>query len=337
MSPRGSRRAAAGLVLALAALAAGAPIPALATADSFNLEGHRGARGLRPENTLAAFGKALTLGVTTLELDTGVTRDGVVVVSHERRISPLECVDTAPATPGDPAYPYVGKLVKDLTLRQIRTLDCGTRRPANPATDPYVGAQEAVPGTHMPTLAQVFQLTERYGAGGVRFDIETKIDPTTPGDTIGPAAFAKKVTRVIKRYRMTQRSDLQSFDWRTLVAARSLLPSLRRVALAQASTIFPGTKWSAGLPIGAKPFDGALAKVVRKGLKASALSVNYPDITDGLIAAAHRQGLKLIPWTVDDPAIMASLIDRGVDGLITDYPDRARTVGGQGHRSARGV
>jgi glycerophosphoryl diester phosphodiesterase len=326
MSACGPRHAAAGFVVALAVLAAGAVSPVLATAQSFNLEGHRGTRGLRPENTLAAFGRALTLGVTTLELDTGVTRDGVVVVSHERRISSLECADTAPTSPGDAMYPYVGKLVKDLTLRQIRTLDCGTRRPANPATDPYVGTQEAVPGTHMPTLAQVLQLAGRYGADGVRFDIETKIDPTVPGDTIGPAAFAKKVTRVIKRYGVTKRSDLQSFDWRTLVAARSLLPSLRRVALAQAATIFPGTKWSAGLEIPARPFDGALAKVVRRGLKASALSVNYPDITDGLISASHNQGLKLIPWTVNDPAVMASLIDRGVDGLITDYPDRAREV-----------
>src|SRR4249920_2333223 len=93
---------------------------AVAQASSFDLEAHRGGRGLRPENTLASFGKALQLGVTTLELDTGVTKDGVVVVSHERRISPLECADTG-------TNHVVGQLIKDLTYAQIRTLDCGTR------------------------------------------------------------------------------------------------------------------------------------------------------------------------------------------------------------------
>src|SRR3954454_12703401 len=142
-------------------LAAGATATALATlaaatcasAATFDLEAHRGGRGLRPENTLASFGHALQLGVRTLELDTGVTRDGVVVVSHERRMSSLEC-----------QCEYVGQLIHDLTLAQIKTLDCGTRHPADPATDPFVGTQHAVPGTRMPTLAEVFQLVNRYGA-----------------------------------------------------------------------------------------------------------------------------------------------------------------------------
>src|SRR3954451_2549037 len=116
----GTRRVAAALA-ALVVLGAGAEA---ASAHSFDLEGHRGARGLRPENTLAAFGKALQIGVTTLELDTGITKDGVVVVSHERRISSLECQDTAPVVAGDPMYPYVGKLIHELTLRQLKTLDC---------------------------------------------------------------------------------------------------------------------------------------------------------------------------------------------------------------------
>ena len=115
----GTRRVAASLA-ALVVLGVGAEA---ASAHSFDLEGHRGTRGLRPENTLAAFGKALEVGVTTLELDTGVTKDGVVVVSHERRISTLECQDTGPAVAGDPEFPYVGKLIKDLTYAQLATLD----------------------------------------------------------------------------------------------------------------------------------------------------------------------------------------------------------------------
>lgn len=301
-------------VLVLAAVApAGADPPAKPQA-AFDLEGHRGTRGLRPENTLAAFGKALQIGVTTLELDTGVTKDGVVVVSHERRISPLECQG-----------PWVGSLIRDLTYAQIQQLDCGTRHPANPGTDPFVGTQESVPGTHMPSLAQVFELANRYGADDVQFDIETKIDPTVD-DTVDPATFTHKVLAVIQQYGMTQRSLLQSFDWRTLVESKLNFPSLRTVALAQGPTIYPGTPWTAGVPIAADAWSsGSLAQAV-KSIGASVVSARYQDITDPLIAAAHKQGLRIVPWTVDDAPTMASLIDRGVDGLITDYPNIGRAV-----------
>ena len=168
------------LSAALVVLGAGAD--RRAPAHSFDVEGHRGARGLRPENTLAAFGKALQIGVTTLELDTGVTEDGVVVVSHERRLSTLECH----------AARYVGKLIKDLSSRRSRRSTAARGIPADPATDPFVGTQEAVPGTHMPTLAEVFALADRYGAKNVQFNIETKIDPTLPEDTVDPATFARE-------------------------------------------------------------------------------------------------------------------------------------------------
>jgi glycerophosphoryl diester phosphodiesterase len=198
---RRTRCAALGALLTLAAAPAallpGAARPAPKAPAKFDLEGHRGTRGLRPENTLAAFGKALQIGVSTLELDTGVTKDGVVVVSHERRISPLECQDTGGNT-------YVGQLIKDLTYAQIQTLDCGTRHPPDPATDPFVSTQEAVPGTHMPSLAQVFVLANRYGANDVQFDIETKIDPTV-NDTVDYVTFTQKVLGVIRQFGTTQR------------------------------------------------------------------------------------------------------------------------------------
>jgi glycerophosphoryl diester phosphodiesterase len=268
-----------------------------------------------PENTLASFGNALKLGVTTLELDTGVTKDGVVVVSHERRFSTLEC-----------SGPHIGKLIKDLTLKQVKQMDCGTRRPDVPSTDPFAGTQESVPGTKMPTLAEVFQLADRYHAN-VQFNIETKLDPTLPKETVAPATFARKVTDVIKRYKVTKRSLIQSFDWRTLVEARKLAPSLRRVALAQKTTVFKGTKWTAGIEIGAKPFDdGSLALAVKDELKADVLSPLYTDMTDRLIKSAHNRKLTVIPWTVNEKADMRSLITRGVDGIITDYPDRLRDV-----------
>src|SRR4051812_43172783 len=113
----------------------------------FDVEAHRGGLGLRPESSLAAFDNALRLGVTTLELDVQITEDGRAVVTHDRRTNPVVCQDTGPVTPGDPEFPYVGRLVKDLTVAQLETLDCGTRRTPDPATDAIVATQVPVPGS----------------------------------------------------------------------------------------------------------------------------------------------------------------------------------------------
>jgi glycerophosphoryl diester phosphodiesterase len=317
------RRFRAVLVLAALALLAVPATPAVAHGDrhggrAFDLEAHRGGRGLRPENTLASFGNALQLGVTTLELDTGITKDGQVLVTHEPRILSLQCQDTG-------TNHFVGQLVKDLTLAQAKTLDCGTRHPTAPG-DEFVGTQESVPGTRMPTLDEVFDLAERYGARNIQFNIETKIDPTAPNDTVDPFTFTRKVLDVIRAHHAVDRSLLQSFDWRTLVIARRLEPRLRRVALGDATTIFPGSPWTAGIRIPADALDGSLARIVADKLRAQVVSLDFTILTDRLIRKSHRHGLDVIPWTVNKPADMASLIDRGVDGIITDYPDRLRAV-----------
>jgi glycerophosphoryl diester phosphodiesterase len=312
---RSTKARAVAAALAVAALAGAAP--AVSGADGFDLEAHRGGRGLRPENTLASFGKALQLGVTTLELDTGVTKDGIVVVSHERRISPLECG-------GNPASPALGKLIKELTYAQIKTLDCGVRG----TDDALKATQEQIPGTRMPRLSDVFALAARYGAKDVQFNIETKLDPTAPDETVGPDAFARKVIAQIRKAHVTRRSLLQSFDWRTLQVARKVAPSLRRVALAQPSNVFPGSPWTGGIKITSKDAiqNGEAALVVARQLKADVISPVATATTPKLVKTAHNLKLPVIPWTVNEKADMAALIDMGVDGLISDYPDRLREV-----------
>jgi glycerophosphoryl diester phosphodiesterase len=315
---RSNRTRAAAAAIAVAALAAAAPA---ANADgSFDLEAHRGGRGLRPENTLASFGKALQLGVSTLELDTGVTKDGVVVVSHERTISPLECG----GDPGKPQNPYIGRTIKSLTYAQIKTLDCGWRR----SDDALAQTQERVPGTHMPRLADVFALAARYGAKDVQFNIETKIDPTHPDETVDPDTFARKVIAQIQKAHVTKRALLQSFDWRTLKVARKVAPSLRRVALAQPSNVTPGSKWTAGIKVKSKDAieNGEAAFLVERELKADVISPVSTSTTSKLIKTSHNLGLPVVPWTVNEKPDMAKLIDMGVDGLISDYPDRLRDV-----------
>lgn len=156
------------LISAIAAAVVMAP-PAPAVADDgaqFDLQAHGGGTGLRPESSLSAFSHALELGVTTLELDVQITEDGQAVVTHDRMANPVVRRDTEPAAPGDPEFPYIGKLVKTLTVAQLKTLDCGTRRPADPATDRYLDSQIPDPGSRMLLLREVFDLVRRYGADG---------------------------------------------------------------------------------------------------------------------------------------------------------------------------
>jgi len=297
---------------------------------TFDLEGHRGARGLRPEDTLPAFRKALDIGVRTLELDTGVTKDGVVIVSHERFIAPLVCTDTAPVTPGDPQYPYVGKLYHELTYAQVETVDCGSRHPVDPTTDPYYASQLPVPGTRIPTLDQVFRLVERRHASHVQLNIETKIDPTHPDETLPPGAFTRADLAVIRRHRDgIARSLLQSFDWRTLDVARRLAPQLRRVALVGTDTVQAGqpgaSPWLDGLDVDS--FGGDIAATAAAPrVRADVLSPDQTLVTAGLLTSAHRHHELVVPYTVDDVRTMLALIDLGVDGLISDFPDRLRDV-----------
>lgn len=316
------------------ALALIALIPGVAGADTdkrFDLQAHRGGIGLTVESTLAAFGKALELGVTTLELDVQITKDGREVVTHDRRTNPAKCVDTAPATPGDPAFPYAGKYVKDLTFDQVRTLDCGSRR-----WDRYPG-QELSPGAEMPTLAEVFALARDHRAVNVKFNIETKVEAAAPHETAPREQFVEVTAREIRKSGFYRNVTIQSFDWGTLMLWRQVEPRLPLVALTQPEFVRPGSPWTGGLELA--DFGGSVVKAV-KSFGASALSpvhgnpqggaVGDPDYvpftTKALVDEAHAHGLKVVPWTVNDVPTMHKLIDDGVDGIITDYPDRLRAV-----------
>jgi glycerophosphoryl diester phosphodiesterase len=364
---RPSSRAAL-LTTALCALP-GLALPAAAAArDDFDIQAHRGGIGLRPESTLASFGNALRLGVTTLELDVQITEDGVAVVTHDRRVSDVPCDDTAPATPGDPEFPYVGAYVNTLTLAQVRTLDCGTRDPVDPATDRYVATQVPVPGARMPTLREVFALVERWGADDVTLNVETKVEAGAPEETAPREQFVQVVARDVREAGMIDQVTIQSFDWGALMRMRAVEPRLPIVALTNGDFLQVGqpgaSPWLGGIDI--DDFGGDLvAAVASFGAEAlspvhgtpQAGSVEDPDYvpytTREMVEAAHERGIEVIPWTVNDRPTMEKLIDDGVDGIITDFPDRLREVlrdrghelpegltppfDVQGHRGARAV
>ncbi|WP_373293065.1 glycerophosphodiester phosphodiesterase, partial [Saccharothrix coeruleofusca] len=309
-------------------------LPGVASAHKkrdFDLQAHRGGIGLTVESTLAAFDKALAVGVTTLELDVQITEDGREVVTHDRKTNPAKCVDTAPAFPGDPDFPYAGKYVKDLTFAQVRTLDCGSRRWSQ------YPDQELSPGARMPTLAEVFALVRAHRAWDVKFNIETKVEAAAPHETAPRERFVEVTAREIRKSGFSRNVTIQSFDWGTLMLWRKAEPRLPLVALTQPEFLRPGSPWTGGLELA--DFGGSVVRAV-KSFGASALSpvhgnpqngaVNDPNYvpftTKALVDEAHRAGLKVVPWTVNDVATMHKLIDDGVDGIITDYPDRLRQV-----------
>ncbi|MFI0448149.1 glycerophosphodiester phosphodiesterase family protein [Actinomadura sp. 6N118] len=282
------------------------------------LHGHRGARGLRPENTLPGFVHAMEIGVDTVELDVGLTADGVVVLNHDQVLSPVNLADTGPARPGDPLYPYVGKAIRDLTLDQIKTLDAGVRRPAAD-DDPFVLTQLPLERTPLPTLAEACALMSRVPDVGLA--VELKTDPDWPDSDV--AFFAAAAAEVLGAFDLLGRSRLLAFDWRVLVEARRYAPDAGRVALIEAKTLGLGTRWLGGQ----FPDDPARAAL---DIGATVLSPEHSITTPELVTAAHSLALPVVVWTVNEPADMSRFVSYGVDAIVTDYPDRLRTVL-QGH------
>ena len=290
-----------------------------AAAPDFDLQGHRGTRGNAPENTLAAFEKALAIGVSTLEMDAAITADGVVVVSHDPALNPAITRDA-----GGQWLKLRGPLIRSLTYAQLQTYDVGRIDPESDYARQFP-AQESKDGERLPTLASVFARVKALGAEHVRFDIETKISPTAPADTLAPEPFVRALLAVIRDAGMTKRVMIQSFDWRTLRLVQQLEPGLPTVYLTVRTmtndNLADGT-WTAGLLLRDYPSPGHLVKAAGGAI----WSPNQGSLTRADLKSAQQLGLKVIPWTVNDPVVADRLIEWGVDGIISDYPDRIRAV-----------
>jgi glycerophosphoryl diester phosphodiesterase len=303
----------------------------------FDLQAHRGGIGMTTEESLAGFAKAMRLGVTTLELDTQVTKDEKVVVTHDRQVSAQKCRDTAPVVPGDPMYPYVGKYVKDLTLAQIKTMDCGYQQL------PGFPEQEQVAGVRMAELNDVLDLVKAYDAKQVTLNVETKVEAGAPEQTAPRSLFVRRVFEEIHRSGIEDQVTIQSFDWGALNEMHRLAPAWPLIALTNHDFLQVGkagaSPWLGG--VDSDDFGGDLVATATAAVPGlTALSPNYGFPQNGkvgdvgfrfyadsdMVAAAHARGLEVIPWTCDDLATVSALIDTGVDGIITNYPNRVRQL-----------
>lgn len=270
--------------------------------DGFDLQGHRGARGLLPENTIPAFRRALELGVTTLELDVVVSGDSQVVVSHEPWMSATIC--TQPDGTPVPAERDTAFNLFEMPYAEIARFDCGSRG------HPDFPEQEAVAAAK-PLLHEVVQMAEAYAdehdRAPVFYNVETKSRPDWDGAYHPvPARFTELLYAVLEEEGVAERTTIQSFDPRTLQAARALDPSL-----------------SLALLVG-REGGGLEENVAALGFTPTIYSPDHRLVDAALIEAAQAQGMEVIPWTVNAPDDMERLQQLGVDGLITDYPDRAR-------------
>ncbi|GIH29804.1 putative glycerophosphoryl diester phosphodiesterase precursor (GlpQ) [Acrocarpospora phusangensis] len=261
---------------------------------------------------------ALELGVDALEFDVTLTADRQLILSHDLTVSALTSADTAAATPGDEMFPYVGKAIKNLTQYQIRTLDAGVRRPKK-ATDPFAATQVALPDTRMPTLGAVLGLVGAYGADKVRLHVELKSDPTRPDLSPDHRLFTELVLAELERHGRLASSAILSFDWRVLECARDAVP--HRFALIEADTVDPA--WLAGSDIRDLESDIPAAA---EAVGATALSPDHVMINPLLMTNAALRGLPVVAWTVNEPERAATLIELGVGGIVTDYPDRMRDL-----------
>ena len=293
---------------------------------AFDLEAHRGGRALLPENTLPAFANALSMGVDTLELDAGVTADGEVVVSHERGLNPDLARDAGGAYVAAPGTPFV-----KLRLADVRTYDVGQIRPDSSYAKQFPD-QRAVPGTRIPTLGELFALVRKAGNTRVRFNIETKIDPNHPDESLDPRGFVAKLLQLIEAEGFSDRVMIQSFDWRTLLLVQQQAPTIPTVYLTlqrgsgQTVALDKATNWTAGF----SPADhgGSLPRTI-KAAGGTVWSPYFGDVTEAVVSEAHTLGLRIVVWTVNKREDMARMIELGVDGIISDRPDLLRQVAGE--------
>ena len=288
-----------------------------APAHALDVQGHRGARGLFPENTLPAFERALELGVTTLELDCGVTKDGIVVIVHDRTLNP----DVTRDAKG--YWLEGGPAIAHLTYAELSQYDVGRLRPHSSYARRFP-RQQSIDGTRVPRLADLFALVSARGNQSVHFNIETKISPLAESETVSPEAFAEALLRTVAAAKLEPRVTIQSFDWRTLQVVQRLAPHIPTVYLTaeQGSpnniSASEASPWTAGFQVTAN--GGSLPRTI-KAAGGAVWSPDYRDLTLTRLREAQRLGLKVVVWTVNSEADMRRLIAWGVDGIISDYPD----------------
>lgn len=258
----------------------------MGVAAQLDIQGHRGARGLMPENSMPAFKKALSLRVPTLELDLQLTQDHVFVAYHDPKLDPDRCVY-------DDGRKVTKQAIEQLRYDALAHIDCGR------VVNPRFPDQQTVAATRIPRLQDVLALA-RGADYPVQLNVEIKWSKRNDGLT--EAAYARQLLALLKQYGVTQRTIVQSFHAPALLAVGSIDATVRRAILVQQPD----------------EYDTAVEQS-----RATILSPRYDGLRRQDVQRFQRVGIAVIPWTVNEPADVCRMIAWGVNGLITDYPNRA--------------
>jgi glycerophosphoryl diester phosphodiesterase len=291
--------------------------------------GHRGAAGLAPENTLAAFRRACAIGVTGIELDVHLTADSVLVVHHDYTLHPDHTRDAAGAySIGEPR-----PLLRQLTVAQLRMYDVGQLRPGSDYAKRHP-LQEPHSGERVPTLDEVITLFKAECAPPTRLVVEIKTDPTRPELSAPPALLAERTVTQLRRRGVANRAQIIAFDWRAVMRVQQIAADMPTSYLTYEGR--DSTDWNtieigragAAIWMGGIDVDAHGGSVPRAIAAAGGRhwSPHFRNLTAERIAEAHALGLRVYPWTVDDPADMKAMIELGVDGITTDRPDLLRDL-----------
>ncbi len=274
-------------------------------------QGHRGARGLKPENTWPAFEEAIQYKMTTLELDTVLTKDKRIVIHHDSETNPVICQNSDGSS--------IKKIsLYNLTLTELQTLDCGSKK------NPSFPEQNPVPGTKLITIEEFFQKVsdaEKKTKQKFLFNIETKFpDDGSAADSI-VEEHANLLVSAVEKAKTTDRTTIQSFDMRTLPLVQKKNSKIKTSALF-APTYAQGFLMTIGFGNGYR--EDILLKT--KSLKANIISPYFLYVTPEFVKQAHDSQIEVIPWTVNNEKEVNRLLGCGVDGVISDYPNLLRKV-----------
>ncbi len=271
--------------------------------DTFDLQGHRGARGLVPENTIPSFIKAVDLGVDTVEFDVVVTADGKILVSHEPWFNHLfsSKPNGEPVTEAE----EMDFNIFEMTYDETREYDVGKR--GNPNFPEQVAMEVA-----KPLMKDAIRAVEEYAAENdlppLHYNIETKSRPEWYGEYVpGPEEFSRLLFEELNELGVLDRVIIQSFDPSTLIAFRQLAPEVKQAMLVS-NNVLP------------EMYINLL------GYTPDIWSPDYRLLDAESVSQLHSKGMKVIPWTVNTVEEMRELLEIGVDGLITDYPDSAAVL-----------
>ena len=306
------------------------PVPQAAAKlpQDFDLQSHRFGRGEWIESSREGLQNSLEMGAPTLEFDIVLSADGVPVVWHDPEVAAEKCQDTEPVTEDDPQFPYVGKLVHDLTFEQLSTLNCNKNLDDFPDAAPQ-------DDNRLLQLSEVFAIAADYP--DVRFNIEAKLEPEHREQTASPQEIVDAIMDEVEDADVADRTIIQSFDWASLPLVRERDPEMPLALLWDNTTWESGSAWIGDIDYDA--LDGDIVEAAKQ-LGVQVLSPGHavpygqtprdddyhPVATPELISKAHKAGMAVVPWTVNDEDTMREQIAAGVDGLITDYPSKGQAV-----------